>query len=421
MFLTTLFVLLSGVSATTRRLHQNTTVISNGAELSVQITYPRNGATYEYDANQTIKIHGTASVGLGHPDVAYIYVLDVSPSTLQRDDDICGSVLECTQDFFVAFNEQAIEDGSAEIAGVITFHKIAQNASGFLPPGNQAIEDAIRSASNIGTDGTYCSEALQMAADFVEDPSNTAGTTIVVLAGDGMCIGDGGDDPIKLHEAALRLEQTGAIVHTVAVGDSVNCTESSTYGSNVANDMNFMPRNGGRCTSVKNPDELTHIIDDLLRTTIVSVQTKVDNGTYWNFPPSDLTATLPLEGAEDLNFTRNSGLLGVGTHKLCVRVVGNNTLGNMADVEDCHKITVIPQATEAPTQDIHEREKTLSSGSDESRAGMIVGIVIALIGGSVFLFYCARKALVRDIDESVVPDVDGDTKEAQGTYKPEIV
>ena len=49
-----------------------TAILRNGAELSISITDTSN---LTYYSNHPTTLEGTASVGLGHPDVAYIYIV----------------------------------------------------------------------------------------------------------------------------------------------------------------------------------------------------------------------------------------------------------------------------------------------------------------------------------------------------------
>lgn len=396
--------------------HNYTVELDNGADLTLHLESPPNGTSIVYDPTQPVVLSGRASIGLGHPDVAYIYILDVSRSTRDGDGD-CGTVLECVQKFFIAFNKQAIEDGSAQNAGVISFHTEAQTETdGFLPPSDPRVEQAIQGVSNLdygedyGTGATICSEALQLAADLVEEAKATVETTIVVFAGDGLCTTwTGKDDPEDLHDATVRLEQTGAIIHTVAVGENVNCKESLSEwdGGNVTNDMDLIPRNGGDCWSVQDPDDLTGIIDDLLRSTITNVEYKVDDGIYLDIPQGNLTAELPMDGAQELNFTRDIGLLGLGEHEVCVRVKATSALaGDVVYIEDCHDITV-------------EQKPTPKSPGKVGVSFAIIATVL-LVGAFVLFWYFKKPGRTEKEDE-----FDIDVKPVEGGqaagHKPEIV
>lgn len=119
------------------------------------------------------------------------------------------------------------------------------------------------------------------AARLVKDPKNKASHTHVIFAGDGSCISYDYDDPAVVaaatEEASKTLEATGAIVHTVAVGDEVDCWPTTVGG--YENFLSTIAANGGECISVKDPDDLPEIVDKIIGTTLESVEIKVDDGT----------------------------------------------------------------------------------------------------------------------------------------------
>ena len=149
--------------------------------LSISIT---NESDVKYLKNQPPTLEGSVSLGLGRADVAYIYIMDTSSAGPGGD---CGTVLDCVQEFFIAFNNEAIENGSAKLSSVISFDDSPTLRSGFELPESPLVESAIISTPSVSDSASICSQALLMAADLVEDPSNTAETTVVIFAGDGLC------------------------------------------------------------------------------------------------------------------------------------------------------------------------------------------------------------------------------------------
>lgn len=326
-----------------RKLHENSTVMSNGAELTVGITSPAPDSNIQIPGAQNatdVKVVGTATVGQGVPDVAYIYVIDSSGST-DEDDGACGTTLDCIQAFFEALNEQVITDGSAEVVAVIDFDSYAQTTAGFQNPRNPEIIEAINNGTSNG--GTFCSHALETAALVALDEGNTATTTVVIFAGDGRCFGDEDEwDNLEsqgenVTESANILARTGAIVHSVAVGDNIDCDPS--------NELNNIPSNGGHCFSIPDPNSLPNIIDDIIGTKLTKLEIKVDNAGYEALAGSE-APLLPQEGAASIDFQMTLTNLTAGSHKICVRATGKNTLGEdaVSDVEDCHEVYV-----DAPT------------------------------------------------------------------------
>lgn len=230
----------------------NTVALSNGATLSTGILSPlqsSNFSTGGSDTNRTqVPFVGTASVVPGPPDVTYIYVIDTSGSTSGDDDPTdggCGTILNCMQEFVYKFHQEAVSDGSAFMAAVINFDSYTSVTADLqLVSGMNETEFNEAIFSGVSSGGTSCHDALDVAADLVVDPRNTAGSTVVVFVGDGQC--NGYDDTFSEGYALLN---TSAIVHSVAVGPSVDCTLS----------LNDIPANGGRCESVPDPDHLVRI------------------------------------------------------------------------------------------------------------------------------------------------------------------
>ena len=90
-----------------------------------------------------VLIEGTAHVGLGTPNVAYIYIIDLSASTADIDGP-CGTVLQCVQDFFSFFHKETIQHGSAELVGVIDYDSHATVTAELQHPSkHDAIEGVI--------------------------------------------------------------------------------------------------------------------------------------------------------------------------------------------------------------------------------------------------------------------------------------
>ena len=147
------------------------------------------------------------------------------------------------------------------------FDDIAIVSATLQDPTETTIEDAIYSGISSGV--TNCADALLKAGMLAMHPSNTAGTTIVVFAGDGLCTDDLGNNitSAEVRMAADLLGATGAIVHSVAVGDLVDCDQG--------NHLIDIPQNGGTCTSVPDPHTLPKLIDSLIGTTLKSLESHI--------------------------------------------------------------------------------------------------------------------------------------------------
>lgn len=375
----------------TRRLHANLTDLSNGAVIGVDIESPAIKSEVVLGENETaleVSIKGQAHVGKGTADVGYIYIIDSSGSTGDQD-GACGTTLDCVQAFFESLHEEVIADGSAEVVAVIDFDDYATVTADFQDPLNDDIEYAILRSSSGG--GTACTLALEKAALLVLDPKNTAGTTVVVFAGDGWCndgeeYGQHSSQGDNVTSSADILGATGAIVHSIAVGDNVDCDEG--------NDLHNIPRNGGKCFSIPEPDALPSIIDDLIGTSLEQIEVKVDGGYYKALSTSEVTEALPAEGAVAVGFEVSVGNLFEGTHELCVRVTGADSIGGISQVEDCHSIAIkaTPVATEAPAN--NAASIFFKGGEDQGGFGEESANTSTIAGWLIFLIVAGCAALL---------------------------
>ena len=348
--------LLANAAVAPGRSLASTTELSNGAEVTINITSPYMFQNFTNIVNTTMAFNGTASVGKGIADVAYIYIIDESGSMADPDAP-CDSKLECVQEFFHDFTNQAITDGSAELIAVMTFSDSANVRTGFLKPTDPAIGLAIDAAGTEYMGGTNCVDPLLKAAELVQEATNTAGTTIVVFAGDGEC-----NVNEALPDAIDTLAATGAIVHTVAIGDAVECDEENAatdttagYADYYENDLGDIPSNGGTCTSVPDPHTLTNYIDDLIGTTLESLEVKIDQGNYTDISSASSLA-LPQEGAIAVDFVAWHDFETYGDHEICVRVASTDSLGDATTAEECHTFTL-----EAPPSEKNNK-KTVALG-----------------------------------------------------------
>ena len=339
----------------------------------MEISKPASNQVIQYQDN--LVIEGTASIGQGHPDVAYIYVIDTSGST-GSDDGECGTVLDCVQDFFKEFHNATIQDGGAHYTAVINFNDFSDlQSSGFVDPNElELVQDSIDLGYSSG--GTDCYAALQEATRLAELAANMTETTVVVFAGDGEC----NEASFTVQNYADELGATGAIVHSVAVGDSVECGISQGFASN---DLSLIPQNGGRCTSVPDPHTLPTIIDDLIGAELTDLQVFVDGQdalSMMNNASSSvvLTDELPLAGAASLGFSMtlvadddneliDTMFLSPGAHQVCVQVTGNDTLGDSATVQECVDFVVSEEPSMAPSMAPSTMKPTSLSGDKKDK------------------------------------------------------
>ena len=319
-------------------LHNGSSVVlSNGATLRAEIVSPQTHGAYIAENNRTeVSLVGTASVELGVPDVAYIYVIDNSGSTTHEDGD-CGTVLDCMQEFIYALHQEAISDGSASLAAVINFNDTVTVSADLQPisSNNTAIQDAI--FAGFGHDENVCQAALNEAARLVDDPRNTARSTVVIFVGDGQCGTCDVGCAIDGRLFAPRHERDCAFGCRGGIGQLRRDDERRVFPTTCGT----FPSTVAMCTSVPDPDSLIDIVGQLIGSDLFQVEMQLDGGTYIPVPPSQLTGSaLPAEApaATSFNVTLT---LPIGSHEVCVRATGDDSLGGNDLVEDCKVFEVV--------------------------------------------------------------------------------
>ena len=196
------------------------------------------------------------------------------------------------------------------------------------------------SARNVGVQ-TNCSAGLEQALLLVNASSN--GTNVVVFASDGECnVGP------NVGPAVAALQATGAIVNSVAIGSGSSCANNGGSGT-----LQQMAVNGGQCFEVPNPGNLPDIIDNLIGSTLESLEIEVDGGGQQPIPNSGISPTLPQPGAVSVSYTSAANDLAPGDHTICVTANGSDVTGGVADVTQCETIHLL-QLSAAPATATNE-------------------------------------------------------------------
>jgi len=209
-----------------------------------------NSSSSSSSRRMDVTIQGKAYVGLGVPEMAYLYIIDASDSTSstppppqqpqQRQgasspfsdyydtssssslssaaspsplssSSSCGTALECEQTFYQHLHAHVQDAGTAQAVAVVEFddHK-AQVTAPWQHPSSPFISQAISTAgssssssssslrgqphtktsSSATTTKTPCQLALELASKVALDPHNTATTTVIIFAsGHDKCSG----------------------------------------------------------------------------------------------------------------------------------------------------------------------------------------------------------------------------------------
>ena len=323
----------------------SSTTLPNGAELQVSIDDPVTGTEFKVPADQSsidVSVTGTASVGLGEPDATFVYVIDRSGSTGSGSGTGCSPILGCEKQFFIGLNDAAIDGGSTDLAGVVSYAGGSSINLGLTDPSSLAVNNAINSLSAGGA--TNCAAGLINAQSLVTSGSNTNGTSVVVFASDGRC-----NTGASVAAVANSLGATGAIVYSIAIGNGSDCNTDGGTGR-----LNQIPQNGGTCVEVADPGDLPDIIPSLIGSTLESLEIAVDGGTSQPIPNSDiLDCNLPVPGAVGCNYQTSVLNLGPGDHEICVTANGSDVQGNVASVTQCETIHLL-QLSATPAEEVNE-------------------------------------------------------------------
>jgi hypothetical protein len=335
----------------------SSTTLPNGAMLTVSIDSPLTSTEYVIPAGaatRSVTVNGSASVGLGEPDATFIYVIDGSGSTAGGGGTGCAPILQCEQQFVVALNTAADNDGSVDEVGVAVFGTGSVTADMSPDAGDQPLTDpgagpgnvatVVNSTTSAGGVGQFTARSagggntnftagLQAALTLVN--ASTNGTNIVIFLSDGGSnLGGAG-----FATAVSNLAAAGAVVQSIAIGNNTSCT-TGTDGTLQA----MADGTGGTCRNVPDPGTLPDIIPDLISSSLDSLTISVDGGAA---TPITTVPALPQPGAVSVPYTTTVSGLGPGDHEICVTATGSDAAGSES-VTRCETIHVFSLSL-APT------------------------------------------------------------------------
>jgi hypothetical protein len=304
----------------------SSTTLPNGASLAVSIDDPVTSSEFIvlHDATDIdVDFTGTASVGEGDPDATFIYVIDRSGSTTGSG-GTCGSILACEKTFFIALNNAVIADGSTELVGGVSYESGVGPNLGLVPPANASVNSWINglNAGNM----TNCGAALQAAVTLAG--TSSSGHKFIVFASDGLC----NDGPA----VSSITVPASIVVNSIAIGSGSDCTTSGGTGT-----LNQVARNGGTCEEVPDPNNLPDLIDNLIGTTLESLEIEVDGGGQLGIANDDIAPDLPQPGAASVNYTTTVADLAPGDHEVCVTANGSDVTGGVGEVTRCETIHLL--------------------------------------------------------------------------------
>lgn len=335
----------------------SSTTLPNGAQLSVSIDSPANGAEFLADgAPVGVPVSGTASIGVGEPQATFVYVFDASGSTAGSG-GACGSILACEKTFFTGLNTAAAGSGSVNQIGLAVFGADAvradmtpaagDDALGEPADGNTVVNSIVLTNSNFNyqvgqytlkngdADGTNYAAALQQALAILNASSDPA--KFLVFASDGL---SNAGTLTDFSNAVSAIAATGAVANSIAIGTSASCTGGS------AGELEDIAVNGGQCFAVPDPNNLPNLIPNLIGSTLTKVELTVDGGA-----PTVLTTVpaTPVAGPAMVNWSTTTAGLSPGSHQICATAFGTDVTGGSAQTTTCITVEVFDLVLSPPT------------------------------------------------------------------------
>lgn len=330
----------------------NSTSLPNGASLAVSIDNPVTSTEFIVPHTATsidVAFTGTASVGEGDPDATFVYVIDRSGSTTGSG-GACGTILACEKSFFIALNNAVILDGSTDEVGIVSYADTATTNLGLVPPEDAAVNTTITGLAAGGL--TNCAAGLQAAVTLANGSSN--GSKFIVFASDGLC--NTGSNVTSVNAVGIRVD-------SIAIGTSSNCTSNGGTGT-----LTQVAQNGGTCTHVVDPNNLPDIIQNLIGSTLESLEIEVDGGGQQPIGNADIAPDLPQPGAVNVAYTTTVASLDPDDHTVCVTANGSDVTGGVGDVTQCETIHLL-QLTASPADATND----LNSDNQHTVTAEIVG------------------------------------------------
>lgn len=337
--------------------------LPGGTSIDVSIDTPADGTILPPGP---VTITGTAAVGMGEPDTALIYVVDVSGST----DDVTtdcpdpgDDILDCEKAAAIELNQQALTT-TGEV-GAVFFGTTAQAADLDQAAGAQLVTEPDADSDN---DGVHDVEQVLSSAvlvtdqtpflgqfdDFSGTQSVEAGTSyggailgateaaaassmerqVVAFFSDGQNelgpdIGDAETPGTPLGDVPPEVD-----FFTFALGGFM-CSDDLGFGSL----QDIAVETDGACQEVEDVADLPGDLLEAFASELNTLTLQVDDGPDMEI--TDVTPMLPREGPDNVVYTVTTEPLTAGTHELCVTAGGSDVGGQDDDaVTDCHTVII---------------------------------------------------------------------------------
>eukprot|EP00547_Thalassionema_nitzschioides_P007954 CAMPEP_0194201124 /NCGR_PEP_ID=MMETSP0156-20130528/1479_1 /TAXON_ID=33649 /ORGANISM="Thalassionema nitzschioides, Strain L26-B" /LENGTH=426 /DNA_ID=CAMNT_0038926239 /DNA_START=36 /DNA_END=1314 /DNA_ORIENTATION=+ len=367
-------------SNTTNLSSKKVADLENGAEVILDVVAPQGNSTTFYlesgNLEYLVPFGATAQISIGAADVHYIYIMDTSGST-EFDDGHCGTTLRCEQKLLYQVNNEIRNDESALAVSFIAFDDDATPIIKRSDPQGVDIGLSLMDQNITPGGGTACNEAFVEAEKLVKEGEKT----VIIFSGDGMC-----DDDAQ--SALASVENKGAIVHTIAVGDNINCTgntlDSFTYYQYSGVTLGNLTTSEGRCFDIPDPNNATEVVQQITLATLSGFEIKIDGEDYKDIPFVDLSDELPQDHPKVVTYAATLSL-EEGEHNICFRATGQDVSGKVP-IEDCRRVSIQDMTTVAPSDSPSEAPSEAPSDAPVSASttknlntGAVVGILFAVI------------------------------------------
>ncbi|WP_404380861.1 VWA domain-containing protein [Knoellia locipacati] len=331
--------------------------LPNGAEITVGITSPVDGDSFIVPGGDTtvdVPLSGTASVATGAPSTSWIYVVDISGSTVNLMCDATRTILACEQVAVKGLNDLVVTDGSALESAVVAFGTTAQPADMQPAPGDQRFTSPSGTNVNTVVDsltpgqiGQFTPKSVGISTNYAEalEAADTAvqaasGSQVnVVFVSDG--ISEAGS--LAAFQTALSSVAAGATIYPFAVGAAASCT-SGLFGTLAA----MATASGTVCQHVTNPANLPNVIKNVTATRLDSLAVTLDGNPVAATP----STALPTAGPASITWTAPGDDLAPGTHQVCATATGTGPASEptaTGSANRCESFSVFAFALTPPT------------------------------------------------------------------------
>jgi hypothetical protein len=367
----------------------------NGVDISVSIDEPLSSTEFLIPPPETsieAEVNGSASIGEGEPDTTLIYVFDVSGSTIRSSGGDCGgdlnndlidnTVLDCEVAAVLTINAAAISANAADEVGIAGYGGDGFTAD-MLPGGGPddpiSAPDADSNVETVATSvfaggidsvcgiGQFTTKTVGCNTNFAAGlaaiqpilTASTNSTNIIFFLSDGI---SNTGTPADFDAALMDIVDSGAVIHSFAVGDMSTCT-----GGSAGTLDEMASATGGECHQVTVPSDLPDLLPEFVGSMLESLEIEVDGGGSTAIGNDEIDPDLPQEGPVSVDYSTTVSDLEPGNHVICVTATGSDVSGPV-EATACETIHVYAIELDPPSA-----TNELSSDNSHQVAFTLIG------------------------------------------------